>query len=181
MCKNDSQCEKKTYLRTCAPSEDSDQLTHPCSLIRDFAVRQQRPWIIGYHGKLWLDCVYAQVDLNLPVCKNPKLHFSPITAKMLLLILGGHGFTYSRTWAMSREKGSLDFPSNQSFSAHAQPLSEVTCLVLWLKIPLGLSFTWANSIGSGETARTRRLTRTIAVRMCYNDSLSMTWLVFMQQ
>ena len=29
------------------------------------------------------------------------------------------------------------FPSvNQSFSAYARPLSEVTCLVLWLKFPL---------------------------------------------
>ena len=35
--------------------------------------------------------------------------------------------------------GSLDFPSNQSFSSHTLSLSKTPCLVLWLKFPLGLS------------------------------------------
>ena len=37
------------------------------------------------------------------------------------------------------KKGSLSFPSNQSFIAHARSLSKAAYLVLWLKFPLGLS------------------------------------------
>ena len=33
-------------------------------------------------------------------------------------------------------KGSTDFRSNPSFSAHARPLDKSTCLILWLKFPL---------------------------------------------
>ena len=40
--------------------------------------------------------------------------------------------------ASSREQSSLNFPSNQSFSAHAQPFIRPTCQVLWVKVPNGL-------------------------------------------
>ena len=43
--------------------------------------------------------------------------------------------------AASRVKDSSDFPSNQSFSAHARHISKATCLVLGLKVPFGLPFT----------------------------------------
>ena len=56
----------------------------------------------------------------------------------------------------ARKKAS-EFPVRQSFSTHAQPLSEIMGLVIWLKFPFGLPLTQANSIGSGETARMRRL------------------------
>ena len=32
----------------CAPSEDSDQPGHPSSLIRVFAVRMKKPWVLSY-------------------------------------------------------------------------------------------------------------------------------------
>ena len=48
---------------------------------------------------------------------------------------------------------SPDFPPNLSFSGRGQPLSKVTCLVIWLKFPLALPRTCANNIGSGETVR----------------------------
>ena len=67
-----------------------------------------------------------------------------------------------------REKNiSSDFPSKDTFSGHTRSLSKTTCLVLWLKFPPDLPPTYANSIGSGETARMRRLARTFAVRICY--------------
>ena len=59
---------EKTYLRKCAPSEDSDQPAHLCSLIRIFTVR-----ILDTHGcnvsscgkrRLWSDCADAQADLS---------------------------------------------------------------------------------------------------------------------
>ena len=67
---------------------------------------------------------------------------------------------------VAREKGSSDFPLNHSFIAHAQPLSDATWLVLWLKFSLALRLTWANSTGYGETARMRSLAWTFAVRIC---------------
>ena len=53
----------------CAPSEDSDQPGHPPSLIRVFAVRMKKAWVLSYplsaQRRLWLDWADAQVDLSL--------------------------------------------------------------------------------------------------------------------
>ena len=38
----------KTNKMACAPSEDSDQPGHPPSLIRVFAVRMKKAWILSY-------------------------------------------------------------------------------------------------------------------------------------
>ena len=38
----------KTNKMTCAPSEDLDQPGHPPSLIRVFAVRMKKPWVVSY-------------------------------------------------------------------------------------------------------------------------------------
>ena len=53
----------------CAPSEDSDQPGHPPSLIRAFAVRMVKPWVLSYplsaQRRLWADWADAQADLSL--------------------------------------------------------------------------------------------------------------------
>ena len=53
----------------CAPSEDSDQPGHPPSLIRVFAVRMKKAWVLSYplsaQRRLWSDCADAQADLSL--------------------------------------------------------------------------------------------------------------------
>ena len=53
----------------CAPSEDSDQPGHPPSLIRVFAVRMKKAWILSYQlsaqRSLWSDWADAQADLSL--------------------------------------------------------------------------------------------------------------------
>ena len=38
----------KTNKVACAPSENSDQPGHPPSLIRVFAVRMKKPWVLSY-------------------------------------------------------------------------------------------------------------------------------------
>ena len=47
----------------CAPTEDSDQFEHPPSLIRVFAVRKKKYWVIIYplsaQWRLWSDCADA--------------------------------------------------------------------------------------------------------------------------
>ena len=53
----------------CAPSEDSDQPGHPPSLIRVFAVRMKRAWVLSYplsaQRRLWSDWADGQADLSL--------------------------------------------------------------------------------------------------------------------
>ena len=53
----------------CAPSEDSDQPGHPPSLIRVFAVRLKKPWVLSYpfstQRRLWSDWADAKADLSL--------------------------------------------------------------------------------------------------------------------
>ena len=82
-------------------------------------------------------------------------------------------------WAMPWEKGPLDFLLNPSFSGHARPLSKAACLFLWLKFPLSLLLLRANSIVSGENAQMCRLAWIFAVRMSYNGSFPMAWLLFL--
>ena len=52
-----------------APSEDSDQPGHPPSLIRVFAVRMKKPWVLSYllsaQRRLWSDWADAQAGLSL--------------------------------------------------------------------------------------------------------------------
>ena len=53
----------------CASSEDSDHPGHPPSLIRVFAVRMKKPWVLSYPlsalRRLWSDWADAQSDLSL--------------------------------------------------------------------------------------------------------------------
>ena len=49
----------KTNRMACAPSKDSDQPWHPPSLIRVFAVRMKKAWVLSYplsaQQRLWSD------------------------------------------------------------------------------------------------------------------------------
>ena len=53
----------------CAPSEDSHQPGHPPSLIRVFAVRMKKAWVLSYlssaQRKLWSDWADVQAYLSL--------------------------------------------------------------------------------------------------------------------
>ena len=53
----------------CVPSKDSDQPGHPPSLIRVFAVRMKKAWVLSYplsaQWRLWSDWEDAQADLSL--------------------------------------------------------------------------------------------------------------------
>ena len=51
----------KTNKMICAPSEDSDEPGHPPSLIRVFAVRMKKAWVLSYP----LSAQRNQADLSL--------------------------------------------------------------------------------------------------------------------
>ena len=66
---NTFQPHDKTNKVVCAPSEDSDQPGHPPCLIRIFAVRTKKAWILSYpmsaQRRLWSDWADAQADPSL--------------------------------------------------------------------------------------------------------------------
>ena len=53
----------------CVPNEDSDQPGHLPNLIRVFAVRKKKAWVLSYplhaQRRLWSDWADAQADLSL--------------------------------------------------------------------------------------------------------------------
>ena len=63
----------------CAPSEDSDQPGHLPSLIRVFAVRMKKAWVLSYllsvQRRLWSDWVDAQADVSLRWAHNHFVGF----------------------------------------------------------------------------------------------------------
>ena len=73
----------KTKKMVCAPSEDSDQPGHPPSLIRVFAVRVKKPWIIScpLSAQRRSDWADAQADLNLRLAHT---HFVGFVMSWLL-------------------------------------------------------------------------------------------------
>ena len=78
----------KTNKVVYAPSWDSDQPGHPPSLIRVFAVRMKKAWILSYplraQQRLWSDRVDAQADLSLRWAHMSVYWFSHEAAQMLM-------------------------------------------------------------------------------------------------
>ena len=69
----------KINKMACAPSEDSDQPGHPPSLIRAFAVRMKKAWVLSYplsaQQRLWSDWEDAQADPSLRWAHMPFCWF----------------------------------------------------------------------------------------------------------
>ena len=78
----------KTNKMACAPNEDSDQPGHPPSLIRVFAVRMWKAWVLSYplstQRRLWSDWADAQADLSLRWAHMPFRWFCHDAAQILL-------------------------------------------------------------------------------------------------
>ena len=78
----------KTNIVACVPSEDSDQPRHPPSLIRVFAVRMKKPWVLSYQlsaqRRLWSDWANAQTDLSLHWAHS---HFVGFVMRQLLCFI----------------------------------------------------------------------------------------------
>ena len=81
----------------CAPSEDSDQPGHPPSLIRVFAVRMKKAWVVSYpfsaKRRLWSDWADAQADLSL---RWAHIHFVGFVMSRLIFLFGPCGWLLRR-------------------------------------------------------------------------------------
>ena len=75
----------------CAPSEDSDQPGHQPSLIRVFAVRMKKAWVLIYplsaQRRLWSDWVDAQADRSLRSAQIHFVGFYHVAAQLVLFWL----------------------------------------------------------------------------------------------
>ena len=75
----------------CAPSEDSDQPGQPPSLIRVFAVRMKKAWVLSYplsaQRRLWSDWADTQADLSLRWAHMPFCWFCHEAAHIIFLFL----------------------------------------------------------------------------------------------
>ena len=78
----------------CAPSEDSDQPGHRPCLIRVFAVRMKKAWVLSYslsaQRRLWSDWADAQADLSL---RWAHTHFVGFVMSWLMCLEDAEGMT----------------------------------------------------------------------------------------
>ena len=79
-------------------------------------------------------------------------------------------------WAISWDYGTFRPPQTHSSNAHAQPSSGARCLIFGRTLHLLPYFMCANSAGSGETVRMRRLAWALAGRLCDKYHNRMSWL-----
>ena len=82
----------KTDNVVCVPSEDSDQPGHPPSLIRVFAVRMKKAWVLSYplsaQRRLWSNWADAQADLSFRWVHTHFVGF--VTRRLIFLLLLTH-------------------------------------------------------------------------------------------
>ena len=76
----------KTNKIACAPSEDSDQPGHPPSMIRVFAARMKKAWVLSYplsaQRRLWSDWADTQADLSLRLAHSHFFFFRHEAAQL---------------------------------------------------------------------------------------------------
>ena len=107
----------------CAPSEDSDQSGHPPSLIRVFAVRMKKAWVLSYplsaQRRLWSDWTDAQADLSL---RWAHTHFVGFVMSRLIC-----GFRSNFVYALILTRCRFGWLNNifRSFSTELWPLTDV--------------------------------------------------------
>ena len=82
----------KTNKMACAPIKDSDfQTGHPPSLIKVFAVRMKKAWVLSYpmsaQRRLWSDWVDAQAHLSLRWAHLPFCWFCHGASQLMMQLL----------------------------------------------------------------------------------------------
>ena len=100
----------KTNKVACAPSEDSDQPGHPASLIRVFAVRMKKAWVLSYplsaQRRFWSDWASDQSLrwAHMPFCWfcHEVAQFTTTVSKHVRQRQKCHGkhyvYMYINTW-----------------------------------------------------------------------------------
>ena len=81
VCFHDGQ---KTYIRSCAPSEDSDQPAHLHSLIRIFTgcILESQRFKVSSHRERRSDCANVQADLSISLAHMSEDTISDVAARI---------------------------------------------------------------------------------------------------
>ena len=92
----------KTNKMACAPSKHSDQPGHPPSLIRVFAVRMKKAWVLSYplsaQQRLWSDWADAQANLSLRLAHSHTVGFVMRRLKSLFTIINDVKILWKQGW-----------------------------------------------------------------------------------
>ena len=176
-------CEQRRFRRACASAQSRQNLR--CSLIQ--AVSQEEPsdrkpdpWPLWMAG-------HAQLKFVMTECSKTQIRLTGLSLRLWLFFLRISFITFDSLrnlsiplesiWAISWGYGTFRPPSTHSSNAHAQPSSVARCLNIGRTLRLFPYFMCANSEGSGETARLRRLAWAFAGRLCDKYHNLMTWLI----
>ena len=111
----------------CAQSKDPDQQAgHPPSLIRVFAVRMEKPWVLSYllsaQRRLWSDWVDAQADLSLRWAHMSFCWFCRVAAHLIPVRWHNNSFRQepgavarSEACPLSVQTASSSIPTSSTF------------------------------------------------------------------
>ena len=124
----------------CAPSENSDQPRHPPSLIRVFAIRMKKAWVLSYplsaQRRLWSDWASAQSDLSLRWAHMPFCWFCHEAAYICLIsVLSLDSYVFSNDTRMNKKSKQIkEQPSAwklRPFNRFKIPSYSKAVLLLW--------------------------------------------------
>ena len=183
---------------TSVPSKDSDQPGHPPRLIKVFAVRMKKAWVLSCPlsalWRLWSDWADVQADLSLRWVHMLFCWFCHEVAHVIFRVSGYlmvlcfllfflQKFLYLMQTRldpdqMSHVMRSWYFSSSETHSSnkHAQTSSGARCLIVGRTLCLPPYFMCANSEGSGETVWMRRLVSAFIGCLCDKYHKLMSWI-----
>ena len=135
----------------CAPSRDSDQPGHPPSLIRVFAVRMKKLWVLNYplsaQRRLWSDWADAQADLSLRWAHTHFVVLSWCGSNSLEAYYSSHNISYKlcglkKYWSIMKSYICSD-ERLVIMVFRCQNMNSI--IYLWIKLKWELSLIWWNN------------------------------------
>ena len=157
------QLSLKRYLRTCAPSEDSDQPAHSHSLIRIF-----------------IGCVLHSQGCEVPSCKQRRLWSDCTDADLNLRWAHVSRYAFSRVRSKHFDKWAFAWRSKSSPSSC---VSTVVLRRLWsdfagaLRVSGGPVVQQWDCEDFDQTAPTRRLISVVVLRSCPKVQFLTSWTI----
>ena len=130
----------------CAPSEDSDQPGHLPSLIRVFAVRMKKAWVLSYplstQQRLWSNWADAWADLSLRWVHS---HFVGFVMSWLRSSFGAFQRCHIRRPDFNRNE-EIRFLPKDHLSKYYQCIGKLRIYIFWYSYYIGQFAKWVSLI-----------------------------------
>ena len=154
----------KTKKTACAPSEDSDQPGHSPSLIRVFAVRIMKVWVLSdplsAQQRLWSYWADTQTDLSLRWAHMPICWFCHALAHIYLQIAKIQLILWCKSESQRLTTCLLTCASNDDSNLMHSPRSLISFVIRMQKLWL---FGYPNCGDSNQTTQMCRLIRNLSL------------------